>query len=157
MHAAPGTLLGDRYLVGEEIGRGGMGAVYRATDLRTGGPVAIKVLHPAYAGDRVYRERLRREAQSAALLSSPRVVRVVDLDVSGASPYLVMEYVAGETLQERPRREGRLAPAAALSIVRRWARSTSPCSWPPDARFPSSRPWRRLLSRTLPLPGHRMV
>ena len=60
---APGTILADRYRLGEELGRGGMGAVYRATDLRTGGPVAVKALHPAFARDPVYRERLRREAQ----------------------------------------------------------------------------------------------
>ena len=100
-----------------------MGAVYRATDLHTGGPVAVKALHPALARDPVSRERLRREAQTAAVLTSPRVVRVVDLDAAAEPPFLVLEYVAGETLQARWRREGRLAPGAALAIVLEIARA----------------------------------
>ncbi|HEX2516978.1 MAG TPA: serine/threonine-protein kinase, partial [Chloroflexota bacterium] len=123
MLGAPGTILANRYRLGDEIGRGGMGAVYRATDLHTGGPVAIKALHPAFARDPVYRERLRREAQTAAVLTSPRVVRVVDLDASAEPPFLVLEYVAGETLQARWRREGRLAPGPALAIVLEIARA----------------------------------
>ncbi|HEX2326565.1 MAG TPA: protein kinase, partial [Chloroflexota bacterium] len=123
MLGAPGTILANRYRLGDEIGRGGMGAVYRATDLHTGGPVAIKALHPAFARDPVYRERLRREAQTAAVLTSPRVVRVVDLDAAAEPPFLVLEYVAGETLQARWRREGRLAPGPALAIVREVARA----------------------------------
>ncbi|HEX2326723.1 MAG TPA: protein kinase, partial [Chloroflexota bacterium] len=123
MLGAPGTILANRYRLGEELGRGGMGAVYRATDLRTGGPVAVKALHPALARDPVYRERLRREAQTAAVLTSPRVVRVVDLAAAAEPPFLVLEYVAGETLQARWRREGRLAPGPALAIVREVARA----------------------------------
>ena len=123
MLGPPGTIFADRYRLGEVIGRGGMGAVYRATDLRTGGPVAIKALHPAFARDPVYRERLRREAQAAAVLTSPRVVRVVDLDAAAEPPFLVLEYVAGETLQERLRREGRLDPGEAVAIVLEVARA----------------------------------
>ncbi len=98
MLGAPGTVLAGRYRLGAELGRGGMGAVYRATDLRTGGAVVVKALHPALARDPVARERLRREAQAAALLTSPRVVRVVDLAAAAEPPFLVLEYVAGETL-----------------------------------------------------------
>ncbi|HVG98301.1 MAG TPA: serine/threonine-protein kinase [Chloroflexota bacterium] len=123
MQVAPGTLLASRYLAGEAIGRGGMGTVYRGTDLRTGGAVAIKVLLPHFARDPVYRERLRREAQAAAALSSPRVVRVIDLDADAETPFIVLEYVAGETLQERLRREGRLPPAEALAVVLEIARA----------------------------------
>jgi serine/threonine protein kinase len=100
-----------------------MGAVYRATDLRTGGPVAVKALHPALARDPVYRERLRREALAAAALTSPRVVRVVDLDADAEPPYIVLEFVAGETLQERLRREGRLPPGEAVAVVLEIARA----------------------------------
>ena len=117
-----GTILADRYLLTEEIGAGGMGTVYRATDLRTGGPVAVKVPHPYLARDPVFRERLRREARIAAALTSPRVVRVVDLDEHEGVPYLVMEFVAGETLSERLRRAG--PPGAeALAIAREIARA----------------------------------
>jgi non-specific serine/threonine protein kinase len=123
VQVAPGTLLAGRYLVGDEVGRGGMGAVYGGTDLRTGGAVAIKVLLPVYARDPVYRERLRREAQAAAALTSPRVVRVVDLDADAEPPFIVLEFVAGETLQERLRREGRLPPGEAVAIVLEIARA----------------------------------
>ncbi|HEU5314550.1 MAG TPA: protein kinase [Chloroflexota bacterium] len=112
------TLLAGRYLLQEEIGSGGMGAVYRATDLRTGGPVAVKLLHPAYARSATYRERLRREAQIAASLTSPRVVRIVDFDEHEGAPFLVEELVAGETLGERLARTGKLPLAEALTIAR---------------------------------------
>ena len=95
-----------------------MGSVFRATDLRTGGPVAVKLLHPAYARNASYRERLRREAQIAASLTSPRVVRVVDLDEQDGVPFLVQEYVAGETLGRQLEREGKLPLGEALAIVR---------------------------------------
>src|SRR5829696_7888608 len=71
VQAPTGTIVANRYLMGEELGRGGMGAVYRATDLRTGGAVAIKVLHAVFAGSGEFAERLQREAQLAASLTSP--------------------------------------------------------------------------------------
>src|SRR5512134_1151111 len=75
-----GTILANRYFLAEEIGSGGMGTVYRAVDLRTGGTVAVKLLHAQLARDPAYTARLRREARLAAALTSPRVVRVTDLD-----------------------------------------------------------------------------
>src|SRR5436305_8269252 len=118
-----GTLLAGRYLLGDEIGSGGMGSVFQATDLRTGGPVAVKLLHPALARNPTYRERLRREAQIAASLTSPRVVRVVDLDEHDGIPFIVQEFVAGQTLDRRLEREGKLPLAEALAIAREvgWA------------------------------------
>src|SRR6266511_4608894 len=95
-----GEILSNRYLVTAEIGVGGMGNVYRATDLRTGGEVAVKVPHAFLARNEEFLDRLRREAQIAASLYSPRVVRVVDLDTHDGLPYLVMEYVPGETLED---------------------------------------------------------
>lgn len=118
-----GTILADRYLLTEEIGTGGMGTVYKATDLRTGGPVAVKAPHPFLARDPHFRERLRREARLAAALTSPRVVRVVDLDEHEGVPYLVMEFVAGETLAERVRREGAFPVAEAVAVAREIARA----------------------------------
>jgi non-specific serine/threonine protein kinase len=118
-----GTILADRYLLTEEIGTGGIGTVYKATDLRTGGPVAVKAPHPFLARDPAFRERLRREARLAAALTSPRVVRVVDLDEHEGVPYLVLEFVAGETLAERVRRGGALPVAEAVAIAREIARA----------------------------------
>src|SRR5262249_25012337 len=112
-----GLLLADRYLLGEPLGSGGAGHVYRATDLRTGGPVAVKLLHPLLARDRPSRERLRREAHIAARLTSPRIVRVIDLVEGGDTPFLVLEYVAGETLEDVLRRRGRLPVEEALRIA----------------------------------------
>jgi serine/threonine protein kinase len=111
-----GTILNNRYLVAEEIGSGGMGNVYRATDLRTGGTVAVKIPHAFLARNEEYLERLRREAQIAASLYSHRVVRVMDLDTYEGLPFLVMEYVPGETLNEVLRERGRFTLAETLLI-----------------------------------------
>jgi len=82
------SVLAGRYQLTEVLGRGGAGTVYRAIDLRTGGPVAVKILHPALAGDLDYTARLRREAAIAASLTSPRIVRVTDLDEHAGAPFL---------------------------------------------------------------------
>jgi non-specific serine/threonine protein kinase len=111
-----GSLLAGRYLLADEIGNGAMGVVYRATDLRTGGTVALKLLHPVLERDPTFRERLRREAQIAASLTSPRVVRVTDLDEHAGALFLVMEYVAGNTLQELLAQHGRFPAADALTV-----------------------------------------
>jgi serine/threonine protein kinase len=96
-----GTLLGDRYLLAEELGSGGMGTVYRALDQRTGGQVAVKIPHAwLVIRDPTFTTRLRREAEIAASLNSSRVVRVFDFDFWDDRPYLVMEYVPGQTLAE---------------------------------------------------------
>lgn len=111
-----GTILNNRYLVAEEIGSGGMGNVYRATDLRTGGTVAVKIPHAFLARNEEYLERLRREAQIAASLYSHRVVRVVDLDTYEGLPFLVMEYVPGDTLNEVLRERGHFTLGETLMI-----------------------------------------
>ncbi|MGD9890553.1 MAG: serine/threonine-protein kinase [Dehalococcoidia bacterium] len=111
-----GSILSNRYLIAEEIGIGGMGSVYRATDLRTGGEVAVKVPHTFLARNVEYMERLRREAQIAASVYSPRVVRVVDFYEHEGVPYLVMEYVPGETLADIARQQGRFSLAETLAV-----------------------------------------
>ena len=111
-----GTILSNRYLINDEIGIGGMGNVYRAVDLRTGGDVAVKIPHAFLARNPEYMERLRREAQIAASVYSPRVVRVVDLDTHEGVPYLVMEFVPGETLADTQRHQGRFTLADTLNL-----------------------------------------
>lgn len=118
-----GRILSNRYLLDAEIGIGGMGRVFRATDLRTGGTVAVKVPHPALARNPEYIERLTREAQIGAAIYSPRIVRVLDRDAHEGLPFLVMEYVPGETLAELLRERGRLDPAEALTIALEIARA----------------------------------
>jgi serine/threonine protein kinase len=118
-----GKILSNRYLLAEEIGTGGMGSVFRATDLRTGGPVAVKIPHTMLARNPEYLERLRREAQIAASLYSPRVVRVMDLDIDDGIPFLVMEYVPGTTLGDELHDRARLPGPEALTIALEIARA----------------------------------
>ncbi|MEO6877696.1 MAG: serine/threonine-protein kinase, partial [Gemmatimonadaceae bacterium] len=100
--------VGDRYLIEEEIGRGGMAVVYRAMDLRLNRPVAIKVLPPELAFNGDVRTRFIREAQTAAQLSHPNIVPIYSVDdtESGAFTYFVMSLVDGESLGVRLAREG---------------------------------------------------
>ncbi|MCU1587986.1 MAG: serine/threonine protein kinase [Frankiales bacterium] len=111
-------LLGQRYRLGEVIGRGGMAEVRHGTDIRLGRDVAIKVLREDLARDPLFRARFRREAQSAASLDAPTVVAVYDTgeDERGA-PWIVMEYVDGRTLRDILTTEGRLLPERALEVI----------------------------------------
>jgi serine/threonine-protein kinase len=95
--------LGDRYEVGPCIGRGGMAEVYEGRDTRLGRSVAVKILKPQHAGDRVVRLRLTSEAQAAARLSHPNVAAVYDVGDHEGLPYIVMELVRGGTLARRLR------------------------------------------------------
>src|SRR5215467_6430152 len=100
-----GRLLDGKYRLEELCGRGGMGAVYRATHVGTGRRVAVKVIAPELAGNSEFIERFRREAKTIGLLRHPNIVNVTDFGVTGAGAqtvaYLVMEYLEGETLAER--------------------------------------------------------
>src|SRR5829696_3732970 len=97
---APGTILRDRYRLDSELGRGGMGTVYRATDLELHREVAVKVLSVQNYDSR---ERLIREARAAAALNHPHIVTIHDVGEVGGFPFLVMELVPGPRLsQARP-------------------------------------------------------
>src|SRR3954447_12489521 len=114
-------LLGGRYELGGVIGRGGMAEVHRARDLRLDRIVAIKTLRSDLARDPTSQARFRREAQSAASLNHPSVIAVYDTgeDKIGDSPvpYIVMEYVDGQTLRDLLREHGRLRPARAMETA----------------------------------------
>ena len=98
----PGTILRERYRLDSELGRGGMGTVYRATDLELQREVAVKVLS-ATAQNSDARERLIREARAAAALNHPHIVTIHDVGESGGFPFLVMELIGGPRLsQARP-------------------------------------------------------
>jgi len=115
---APGTLLAGRYRIVALAGRGGMGEVYRAEDLRLGQTVALKFLPAALEDDPAARERLVAEVRSARTIAHPNVCRVYDIgDVDGRS-FLTMEYIDGEDLASLLRRIGRLPAAKALEIAR---------------------------------------
>ena len=115
--AIEGTVLADRYEVGELLGRGGMAEVHLATDRVLDRPVAVKVLGSWLADDGTFVERFRREALAAARLSHPNLVAVFDAGSEGDLHYIVMEHVPGETLADLLRREGKIAPGRASAIA----------------------------------------
>ncbi|HKU61631.1 MAG TPA: serine/threonine-protein kinase, partial [Gemmatimonadales bacterium] len=100
--------LGDAYTIEGEIGRGGMGVVYRARDERLQRRVAIKVLPPELAFQQDIRERFTREAQTAARLSHPHIVPIHTVGEGLGLVYFVMGYVDGESVAARIRRRGKL-------------------------------------------------
>jgi serine/threonine-protein kinase len=107
-----------RYRVDATIGTGGMATVFRAHDRELGRPVAIKLLADNLAADSAFRDRFQREAQMAARLSHPNIVHVYDIarDEDGR-PYIVMEYIDGESLAETLAREGPLPPDRVREIA----------------------------------------
>ena len=110
-------LLNDRYRLERKLGSGGMAIVWLARDEKLDRPVAVKVLSDVLASAEGYRQRFDREARTAANLSHPNLVSVYDYEAEGERPYLVMEYVAGETLAERIARS-RLGGQAAERLAR---------------------------------------
>lgn len=111
-----GTLLGERYRLDRLIGRGGMAAVWSATDMVLGRPVAVKRLHSGLLADAEHAERFRREAMLVARLSHPNLVHLLDRGEDPEGPYLVMELVDGENLKTLIRREGALDPDEAARV-----------------------------------------
>ena len=109
--------LGDAYTIEGEVGRGGMGVVYRARDERLQRRVAIKVLPPELAFQKDIRERFTREAQTAAKLSHPHIVPIHTVGEGQGLVYFVMGYVDGESVAARIRRRGKLPVEEARRIM----------------------------------------
>src|SRR3954470_4702599 len=125
-----GTHIGERFRLDEKVGAGGMSSVYRAYDPTLDRWVAIKLMHREIAADSDQLERFRREARAVARLNHPHVVTVIDAgeepapdgDAPGAPPgagrpYIVFEYVDGETLKDVIRRDGPLAIPQAIAYA----------------------------------------
>jgi serine/threonine-protein kinase len=113
-----GRLVDDTWRLERFVARGSMGAVYQATDLRTATPVAVKVLNPEYLGDREIRERFGREATISSRCDSAFLVKVLNLCTGpDGYVYLVMEWLAGETLAAYLRRRGRLPLSEAVTLL----------------------------------------
>src|SRR5215216_5590894 len=112
-----GTLISERYRLEEKIGSGGMSTVYRAFDPMLERWVAIKLMHRDISNDPDQLERFRREARAVAQLNHPHVVTVIDAGEDDGAPYIVFEYVEGETLKERIRRLGRLPVSEAVAYA----------------------------------------
>ncbi len=117
-----GTQLSGRYRLESKLGSGGMSTVYLAVDEVLDRRVAIKVLHREISDQPDQLERFRREARAVASLSHPNLVAVIDAGEDGGYPYIVFEYVPGETLKKRIDESGRLgldeATAYAIEIGR---------------------------------------
>jgi len=117
--------LGAEYTIEGEIGRGGMGVVYRARDERLHRRVAVKVLPPELAFQKEIRERFTREAQTAARLSHPHIVPIHDVGEGSGVVYFIMGLVEGESLGGRLKRRGKLPPDEVRRIMKETADALS--------------------------------
>ena len=115
---APGTILGGRYRLIGRLGKGGMGEVYRADDLKLGQPVALKFLPPDVDRDPARLTQLHTEVRMAREVSHPNVCRVYDIDEIEGHTFLSMEYVDGEDLGSLLRRIGHFTQERGLEIAR---------------------------------------
>jgi serine/threonine-protein kinase len=112
-----GTVLSGRYRLEAKLGSGGMSTVYLARDETLDRPVAVKVLHREMSEQEDQLARFRQEARAVAKLSHPNVVSVIDAGEDGGHPYIVFEYVEGETLKQRIARIGALDPQEAIAYA----------------------------------------
>lgn len=113
-----GTTFASRYDVIEELGKGGMGRVYKALDKEINEEVAIKLLKPEIASDETTVERFRNELKFARKISHKNVCRMYHIAKEEGTPYITMEYVPGEDLKSLVRRKGKLANEEAISIAK---------------------------------------
>jgi len=114
----PGTVLAERYRIIGLLGRGGMGEVYRADDLKLGQPVALKFLPKTLADDPVRRERFYAEVRIARQVSHPNICRVYDIGELDGRHFLTMEYIDGEDLASLLKRIGHLPGDKAIDVAR---------------------------------------
>jgi Protein kinase domain len=112
----PGELFAG-YRVESLVGRGGMGVVYRATDLSLDRPVALKLIAPELAQDKRFRERFLREPRLAAALDHPHVIPIYEAGEHDGQLYLAMRFVEGSDLKTVLEQEGRLPPERALKVL----------------------------------------
>jgi serine/threonine protein kinase len=101
----------------EKIAEGGMGAIYRARDRRSGAIVAVKLMPPHMAANPVMLKRFEQEFRAASRLDHPNIVRALDYGDNGSSPFLVMELVEGESLGRKIEREGRMPEHEAIRLI----------------------------------------
>ncbi|APR82897.1 Serine/threonine protein kinase PrkC, regulator of stationary phase [Minicystis rosea] len=114
---SPGALVDNKYRLAERIGGGGMGDVYRAENVNAGRPVAIKFLHPELAQNMEVAQRFFQEAQAVNKIRHPNVVDVIDAGTGEMGPYIVMEYLDGESVGSALTRSGRFDVDAAVGIA----------------------------------------
>ncbi len=118
-----GKVIAGRYRITSQLGAGGMGSVWRAEHLTLGSPVAIKLIDESIAKHPEVLARFEREAQAAASLRSPHVVQVLDYGVDDKTPFIAMELLDGESLEERLERLGTLSIPETVRIITQVARA----------------------------------
>jgi serine/threonine-protein kinase len=121
-----GTVIAGRYRVERQLGQGGMGSVYLVQHVHTDQQLALKLLHAAVVSDEVALTRFRREARATAKVDSDHVVKVTDADVApelGGVPFLVMEWLRGQSLEEIVSRAGTLPSEEVVLYLRQAARA----------------------------------
>ncbi len=111
------SLLNNRYLLQEPLGKGGMAVVYQARDLMLERTVAIKILRKSFSEDPEFRERFRQEAKAAANLSHPNIVTVHDFGLDDERLFIIMEYVPGTDLKTTLLQRGRFTVDEALPLL----------------------------------------
>ncbi len=114
---AIGTIVAGRYRVEKELGRGGMGAVYKASHIVTERVVALKTLLPKFLEDPQVVGRFVREAKAASAVQHPNAIEIIDVFVDGTVPYLVMEYLPGKSLAARLSEETKLSVEETAKIM----------------------------------------
>jgi serine/threonine protein kinase len=114
---APGIVLDNKYRLAERIGGGGMGDVYRSEHLHTGRILAIKFLHPELSDNEELAQRFFQEAQAVNRIHHPNIVDVIDAGVGELGPYIVMEYLEGESVGAALARLGRFDTEAAIGTA----------------------------------------
>lgn len=117
LEVKPGDIVGERYEIGRLLGAGGMGSVFEARHMLLGRVVAIKVLRPEIALHPQFAGRFLQEAKAAAELSHKHIVQLTDYGLDGERPYMVMEYLHGESFGALLKREGRLSPERVVAVM----------------------------------------
>ena len=112
-----GTILANRYSIIEELGKGGMGTVYRVEDTKIGQDIALKLIKPEIASDKKTIERFRNELKTTRMISHRNVCRMFDLGDAEGTHFITMEYIPGEDLKSFIRRVGQLPSGKAISIA----------------------------------------
>jgi tetratricopeptide (TPR) repeat protein/TolB-like protein/tRNA A-37 threonylcarbamoyl transferase component Bud32 len=112
-----GTLFADRYEIIEELGRGGMGRVYRVDDKKINQEIALKLIRSEIGSDKNTIERFSNELRSARMVAHKNVCRMFDLGEDRGTYFITMEYVTGEDLKSMIKMMGRMSPRQAISLV----------------------------------------
>jgi tetratricopeptide (TPR) repeat protein len=120
-----GSIFAGRYQIVEEIGKGGMGTVYRGLDTKLNEEVALKIIKPEIAADETTIERFRNELKLARKITHKNVCRMFDFHEEEGTPYITMEYIQGESLKDFILRKGKLSEEQTIEITRQICRGLS--------------------------------